>query len=386
MAPDAGKGMVEQAMSRLAETIVGKQVAALRERQIDVMVAMSPENATYTAGMAVPSQSLIRSRLVMCVVCASGHSLHLVADMEESFTRSYTGLQEVRAYNEFTEHPADALADALRELGVGDGTVALEMDYVPVDFFERLRFRVPRARFVDAGPLLAELRAIKTPEEIGYLRKLGAMVEKAHYQAASQVKPGMTEMDLALAIYECLFREGVDGVARLVVGAGERSTHANPDPTSRKLAPGDVVRVDVYAVLHNYLSDVARTAVVGEPNGELKEIWRKLVDARRFALDMVRPGARADDIYRAYYEHFTDMGLRPLQFLGHGLGLTLHEEPYVSKYGHAVLQEGMVLCIEPYTTLPDCGFQVEDELVVTSSGFELITGRQFPVDDLIQIG
>jgi Xaa-Pro aminopeptidase len=346
---------------------------------------MSPENATYTAGFAVPSQALIRSRLVMCVVYADGDSLQIVADMEESFARASSRLREVRAYNEFTDNPADVLADALLERGLKEGVIGLEMDFVPVFFYERLRERLPQARFVDAGPVYGELRAIKTPQEIEYLTRLGQIAERAHHEAAAKVKPGMTEMDLALAIYESLLRQGADGVARLVVGSGERSTHANPGPTDRRLVLGDVVRVDIFATLRGYMSDVARTYVVGKPTPEQVALWQKLLDARQFTLDMVRPGASTAQIYRAFSQRFLDLGLKPIQFVGHGLGLTLHEEPYVGKYGDTVLQEGMVLCIEPYVTFPDFGFQVEDELVVTSSGYQLITGEKFPASELLVI-
>jgi len=159
--------------------IVAKQIAMAGEQEIDALVAMSPENTVYTGGFALPSQTLIRSRLVMCVVCQSGYTLEIVADMEESFTRALSVLGEVRAYNEFTTNPADALADALLEQGLAAGTVAIEVDYVPMCFFDRLKRRMPEARFVDAGPIFARLRTVKTPEEIERLTRVGRMAEEA---------------------------------------------------------------------------------------------------------------------------------------------------------------------------------------------------------------
>ena len=244
-------------------SIIKKQVDAGKKEGIDALISMSPENATYTGGFFVPSQTLIRSRLVMCVVCASGYTLQLVADMEESFTKTMSALDNVRAYNEFTTNPADALADALEEQGLAEGTLGLELDYAPDFFMAQLRKRLPKARIVDAGPVLGRLRAVKTPEEIEFLTKIGRIAEHAHQEAAAKTKPGMTEMDMALILYDSLLREGADEIARLVVGSGDRSTHANPGPTNRKLEIGDVVRVDIYAMLNSYLSDIARTYVVG---------------------------------------------------------------------------------------------------------------------------
>lgn len=369
----------------LSRQVVEKQRQALRAEGLDAIVSMSPENTTYTAGFAVPSQTLIRSRLVMCVVPLNGRSVQIVADMEESFARSESGLDEVRGYNEFTEDPADVLADVLFELGLAQGAVGIEMDYIPAATYRRLGERLPRVRWQDAAGLLARLRAVKTPAEIQVLTRLGQLAERAHYEAVSRVHAGMTEMDLAAVLYQLLLEYGADGVARLVVGSGERSVHANPGPTSRRLQPGDVIRVDIYATLGGYLSDVARTAVVGDPSPSQKEIWAKLVESRQVTLDLIRPGMRTGEIYRVFHEKFTSLGLKPINFVGHGLGLTLHEEPYVSRYADTVLEEGMVLCIEPYLTLDRSGFQLEDEVVVTADGYELITGARYPVDALLQI-
>lgn len=363
-------------VSELGKQVLQKVSSSLAAEGLGAVVAMSPENAPYVAGFLVPSQKIIRSRLVMGVVAASGDSCQVVADMEESYTKAYTSLARVRAYNEFTETPMRALAETLREMGVSGEKVGLEMDFLPAQAYLELVSLLPHTRFVDAGPFFLKMRAIKTPAEKDTLRKLGHTVDSSHQAIAAKIHPGMTEMDIALVLYDHLLRNGADDILQLVVGSGDRSTHANPYATQRKLSKGEVIRVDIYAKLSNYLSDCARTYVVGDVDASQKDLWNKMLEMRQNALDMIRPGAHTAEIYQAYHDKSVGYGIKPLNFLGHGLGLGLHEDPYVGKYGDWVLQEGMVLCIEPYVVLADkdCGFQVEDEVLVTANGYELLTG------------
>lgn len=362
-------------MGQSGKEVLAKVSSSLAAEGLAAVVAMSPENTAYLGGFLVPSVKIIRGRLVMCVVTPDD-SCQVVADMEESYTRASTALARVRAYNEFTETPMAVLADTLKQMGVADQRVALETDFCPAAAYLELTRLLPRTEFVDAGPFLAKMRSIKTSAEIETLRVLGRAADGAHRAVAAKARPGMTEMDVALILTDHLLRNGADSILQLVVGSGDRSTHANPYPTDRVLRKGDVMRIDIYGQRSNYLSDCARTYVVGPVSQAHKDLWKRMLEARRACLDMVRPGQHTADIYRVFAEKFTSWGYRPINFVGHGLGLTLHEDPYVGRYGDWVLEPGQVLCIEPYVVFPaeGCGFQVEDEVLVTPTGYELLTG------------
>ncbi len=362
-------------MGELGREVLGKVSSSLPREGLAAVVAMSPENTAYLGGFLVPSMRIIRGRLVMCVV-TPGDSCQVVADMEESYTRACTALSKVRAYNEFTETPMVALADTLRQMGVAGQQVGIELDSISAGAYKELVGLLPRTRFVDAGPFFLKMRAVKTPSEIEALRTVGRAADGAHKAVAAKARPGMTEMDVALLLMEHLLHSGADDIRQLVIGSGERSTHANPYAGDRVLAAGDVMRVDIYAQFRNYLSDCARTYVVGQPSRAAEDLWKRMLEARRACLEMIGPGARTAAIYRVFHDKFTAWGLRPINFVGHGLGLTLHEDPYVGRYGDWVLEAGQVLCIEPYVVLASegRGFQVEDEVLVTARGYELLTG------------
>lgn len=170
----------------------------------------------------------------------------------------------------------------------------------------------------------------------------------------------------------------------LVVGSGERSAILNAPPTGRRLRRGELVRIDIIGTGDCYHSDVARTLSVGEPDAEQERIFRVLYDVHRRLCEAVAPGAVTSDLYRIYTEEMAAAGLPPYHFVGHGLGVTLHEEPFVDAVHSVRLEPGMVLCIEPLTALDGrFGVQVEDELLVTEDGCELITEAG---DDLLRMG
>jgi Xaa-Pro aminopeptidase len=367
-------------------TVPAKVASALESAGLDAVVGMSPDNATYLGGVAIPSQTLIRSRLAMSLITATGDSCHIVADMEESFARAETALQSVRAYNEFTETPAGKLAEVLKEMGLGEASLGLEMDFVPAMFLEELREKLPGAQLLHAAPFLDEMRTIKTPWEIERLKNIGRIAAEAHYEAYEYARPGMTELELAALIHNSIFRQGGESVVKLVVGSGPRCTQANPGPTSRVMQKGEMLRVDVYAAEKSYLSDVARTAVFGKATDEQKKTWSWLIEALNVSLELVGPGKSTTRIYKRFAECFENRGLRPINFLGHGLGLTLHEEPYINRFSDTILREGMVLCIEPYFMVPErsLGFQIEEEVLITSDGCEVITAVR-PCDRLVEL-
>lgn len=232
--------------------------------------------------------------------------------------------------------------------------------------------------------MMSELRVIKTVEELDCLRIINKIAEKAHYYAAKKATDGISELQYAQYISEYLFSEGAESINKLVVGSGERSEHGNANPTARIMQNGEIVRADIFAKLHGYMSDVARTAVVGKPVQYQMEKWKKIVESRSIVIDMIKPGAFTGDIYKAFCGCFDEAGLTPINFVGHGLGITLHEDPYISRYHNLELQSGMVLAIEPIYFAKGEGYQIEDIITVTNNGCEVFTNFGDP-NQMIEI-
>lgn len=355
--------------------IVERLQGAMESHGMSAIAIIAPENVGWVSGVMVPSQTVVRHRHAIVLVPCTGRPEMIVVNIEEGYVRSKLDGVPVTAYNEFTEKPVLLLADALRRRGLG-GEVGIEASYLNHADYTQLEDALAgfaRLRPVDA--LVEQLRMVKVPDEMDRLRRAGKIAERVAYESLQTWWPGMTELDLAAIITEKFRALGGDRLTMLSVTAGERSPMLNGTPTEREIREGEVVRIDVIGTIANYYCDVARTAVVGQPSPEIQDIWQKLVSCRDMVLEMIRPGASAHAIFKKYIERMDAWNFPTLHFLGHGLGLTLHEEPYLNRYSDCTLEEGMVLAIEPLVVFPELGMQLEEAVIVTRDGCELITDQ-----------
>lgn len=354
---------------------VERQRAVMRAAGMDVMIAISPENYAFTAGYVVPSQPLMRWRHAMAVVPAQGTPALICVDMEETTVKTRSPGVPLATWAEFGGNAMQALAGTLGDLGLAGATVGIEMNYLPAGDYLDLKKRLPKAKFVDNATAFDELRKIKSPDEIALLRRLARMADAGIAKAYGSVSVGSTELDIARTLVGDIYAAGAEGFKLLIVATGERSQLPNVGPSERKLVEGDVCRVEIFTVMSGYHAGVCRTAVVRKPPPNAERIWANLTECKTLILDMIRPGASARAIYEAYLEKFGELGLSPIDFVGHGIGLHLHEEPYLGKFGDAELKAGMVLGIEPlcYRTGNGYGMQNKDLVLVTETGSELLS-------------
>ena len=366
----------------MRDDIAQRQAKAMAAAGLDAMVSCSPENFAYVAGFVVPSQPLIRHRHAMAIVQASGAVALFGVDMESStIARNAPGVP-TSIWAEFSDDAMLVLAAQLTELGLAHGRIGIELDYLSAGDFMRLQAALPGATFSACEGILARLRQLKTPEEQALLRRLSRIADQAITDAIGAVKAGDTEMDIAAHLTRNVYELGAEHFKLMIVATGERSQLPNVGPTDRKLVRGDVCRVEIFAVIGGYQAGVCRTAVVQEAPPMAEEIWAHLVACKYQILQMVKPGASCRAIYDAFIAKLEEMKLPPISFVGHGIGLHLHEDPYLGVTpilgkpgGDAVLEAGMVLGFEPlcYRTGYGYGMQNKDMLLVTENGAELIS-------------
>lgn len=362
--------MTEQ-LSGIADEILAKVDRAMADHGLDAIVATSPENVAWTSGAAPPSQKTVRSRLAAAIVPRSGESELVAIKLEGPVVRTQSRLGSLRLYEEFVEDPVLVFAESLRERGVASGIIGVEETHLSHADYGKLAAALPDARLVRVDELFDELRMIKTPAEIDAIRDIGGAAERIAGEVCERFGVGSTEREIANFVAERYAEAGGDGLTMLVVGSGPRSAAVNAPATGRVLETGDILRLDVIGTKGRYHSDVARTAVVGEPTTEQQHVYDLLLGVHRRCLDALRPGALSSDVYRIYREAMDEAGLPPYHFVGHGLGITLHEEPFVNALQDIPLEEGMVLCIEPLTLIEGrFGMQIEDEVLITADGYE----------------
>jgi Xaa-Pro aminopeptidase len=356
------------------QDIIDKCVAALDKEGLDAIVAMSPENFAYVVGFVVPSQPVLRWRHAAAVITRDGKRALLTVDMEATTVKNLEPQEDVRVWAEFQEDAMPVFADLLRDLGLGSARVGLETDYLPVRDMERLRTLVPDVRWEPCHPIFNRLRMVKTPRELDLMRKLARITDRSIKDALESVHPGDTEMDLAGAVTTNLFRHGAQNFKWLILASGERSQFPNVGPTLRRLEREDVVRLEVFGALDGYYTGICRTAVVQEASAEVEQIWSSIVSCRDVIFETVREGAAGTDIHRKVMARFDALGWPPMDFVGHGIGLFVHEDPYLGPDADAHLEADMVLGVEPVLFVPGrYGFQVKDIVAVRPDGCDVLS-------------
>lgn len=271
----------------------------------------------------------------------------------------------------------DAIDIIIREAGVKSGQVAIELGYLSHGQVERIKSRFSRLTFVDADPMIRAASAVKFPDEVETIRDAARIVDMGIAAAVAACRAGVRELDVAAEASAAMLYNGAEFINHMTVRSGPHATGNHPFPTGRKLESGDCVQIDIGCVVGGYVSDTNRTKVVGAPSPaqrELLDVGQRMLEA---GIDAVKPGVPASAIWQAAVEVADRAGMRQrviIPFVGHGIGLGLHELPFITESADTMLEEGMVLAIEPGVYADGIGCsRPEDMVLVTADGAELLT-------------
>jgi Xaa-Pro aminopeptidase len=270
---------------------------------------------------------------------------------------------------------------------VGEGRIAIELDFMPAKDYIHLVRRLPKARFEECRDIYFRTRMIKTGEEVAILRRIGGITDRVIGGVLHEIRAGQTEKEVYRNVWNKMLAAGVDSL-KCQVGSGARSGITNCAPTTKIIEAGDMLRVEILGDLDGYRSNLTRTAVLGKPTDEQVRTWDTLIRAREACKPMLKPGTPVAEVYRTYVRVCRGSGVEPtLKFLGHGIGQTIHEEPYLTDTRTTVFQENICFTMEPLYMMPGrMGFHVEDMYRITLAGYDTLSGDITPNDRLIEIG
>ena len=230
-----------------------------------------------------------------------------------------------------------------------------------------------------ATDVLRRLRMIKDAAEIDALRKAGAAIDRVHARVPEFLVPGRTEADVAADIAEAIVAEGHSEVAFIIVGSGPHGADPHHECSDRELRAGDIVVVDIGGPYEpGYNSDSTRTYSIGEPDPEVARRYAVLQRAQQAAVEAVRPGMTAEQVDAVARDVLAAEGLAEafVHRTGHGIGLSVHEEPYIVAGNALPLEEGMAFSVEPGIYFPgQWGARIEDIVVVTADGALSVNNR-----------
>jgi Xaa-Pro aminopeptidase len=258
----------------------------------------------------------------------------------------------------------------------GTAEVGVEKDHITLGAAEMLTSRTGASEAVDIGAEIRRLRLVKQSDEVEKLARAAAITDAATEDLLSRLRAGQSELEVAMIIDRAIADHGAVPSFPSLVQSGPNSALPHLEPSSRKLAEGDLVLLDFGAAVDGYKADTTRMAVVGAPSDRQREIHRVVLAAHDAAIDAVRPGVTTGDVDAAARRVIEAAGYGPSFFhrVGHGLGLEGHEDPSLDPGSKTTLEPGMTFTIEPGIYIPGYGgVRIEDDVAVEDDGCRVLT-------------
>jgi len=331
----------------------------------DAALIISEANRFYYTGFAASDGYLLVSK-----------------DNALFFTDSrYTEAAEKAVGAQFVKdsaHVFDFLKELFAERGIK--TVAVESDRLTLAQFDELKKKLPDTEFVSDSSLtdmIEAQRSVKDEDEIELILKAQSIAEKAFEHILGFIKPGVTEKEIQLELDYFMLKNGANGLSfETIAVSGVNSSMPHGVPSDKKIEVGDFVTMDYGALYKGYHSDMTRTVAVGKVSDKQKNIYNTVLEAQLASLNAFKEGvlcfdgdkAARDVIEKAGYGKNFGHGT------GHGVGVEIHEFPYVSKKSEAMLKSGNVVTAEPGIYIPgEFGVRIEDMALITPNGCQNLT-------------
>jgi len=361
----------------------------MSDNRLDAMVLMEGTSLKYFAGIHWWGGE----RLFALVLPAKGSAFYVCPAFEEGRAREQMAnapdgeRPDLRTWQE-DENPYQRVAGGLKERGLSTGKLGIE-ETVHFVFSDGISKAAPQATLTSATPVTAGCRMIKTPHEVALMR-LAAQVTLAAYEAVYHaLQEGMTQHQVEDLIAAAYGQLGFPGEASVQVGEYSALPHGSATP--QVIREGSIVIIDDGCTVEGYQSDITRTFVLGKvpehAGDKMKKVFDIVHKAQAAALAAARPGVECGAVDTAARKVITDAGYGPdykyfTHRLGHGMGMDMHEWPYLVRGNTTRLQANMTTSDEPGIYIPgEFGIRLEDDMHVTDNGAELFTPQSPSLDD-----
>ena len=361
----------------------------MRRLGVDAIFLSAGANLEYFTGVRwSPSE-----RMVGAILPLGGALEYLAPAFEEGTIRDFMVVEG--AINGWQEHesPYRLLFDCLQRMGVQPNTslrprVGL-CSSLPFAMFDGLRQLDPGYAFVDAGAVTGYCRQQKSLAEIDLMQRAKYMTLEVHKAAASILHEGISTTEVVRFIEQAHREVGAAGSTFCIVLFGQASAFPHGVKYPQMLKRGDMVLIDTGCSVHSYQSDITRSYVFGEPVERQRAIWGFEKDAQMAAFEAARLGARCEEVDAAARDSLQACGLGPDYQLpglphrtGHGIGLEIHEGPYLVRGDHTPIEVGMCFSNEPMICVPgEFGIRLEDHFYMTEAGPRWFTEPSHSIDD-----
>jgi Xaa-Pro aminopeptidase len=271
---------------------------------------------------------------------------------------------------------AKATGDLARKLRIDK--MIIQPEIITLEMASALRKHLPKgAKLIRSGGVVRKLRVTKDLDEVGAIREAIRVGEEAFKVLRRRVRPGMSEVEVAGLLEYEMRKRGATGASFptiAAVNANAALPHYRPGQTV--VPKNGLLLIDWGARLGEYCGDLTRVLLLGRIRPRIRQLYQAVLDAQLTAIEAIRPGTPCRRVDLAARRVLDQADLAPyfVHGLGHGLGLEVHEAPRLSASSKDVLEPGMVVTVEPGVYLPgEAGIRIEDDVVVTETGCEVLS-------------
>lgn len=337
--------------------------ALLLEKRLEALFVTGSVNRHYLSGFTGSSGYLL----------ITANKAYLLTDF-----RYMSQAPEQAKHFEVVEH-RPKVSETLKEL-LGRERIrelGFEQQHMTYAAYVSYAAELADIRLTPTDSLVERLRMVKDESELAVMQEAAELADKTFAHLLTEIKPGITESDLALTIEFFMRKHGATSVSfETIVASGERSALPHGKASDRVLKSGEFVKFDFGAYYKGYCSDITRTVMLGKPGDKHRQLYDIVLEAQLYALEHMKPGMTGKEADALARDTIKRHGFGDYfgHSLGHGLGMEVHEAPRLSMMSDTVLQPGMTVTVEPGIYLPGFGgVRIEDDVVVTDTGVRRLT-------------
>ncbi len=351
--------------------------ALMDEAGLDALVLRSGQNFTYLSGVVYPG-TLARhmdltdsTRPVVLLWPRNGKPVILTNKTAEGLARRDAWVEKVVLYEAYVDSPQQKLADVIREAGLASAKVGFEKDYFSAQHWEEIQKALPKMRMTECTALMDRVRWIKTPDEVQMIRRAADLLDDAYLETFKRIRHGDTERKIHADMMGACLRLGFEWAHGILNSFKNTIPYAGE--SDFVIEKGDAIRTDYVGYLQSYPGHQSRTVIMGTPSAEQKRDYAINLEIHRKTLDRCRVGANVHDLWQATMKDYAAVGWPDHHMLiGHGVGAWWHQqEPILRRKSEHVLEEGMVLALEPHVNF----WHLQDMVLVTGGAPELLSPK-----------
>ena len=356
-----------------------KTRALMADRNLDAMLITERLNYQYYSGHRSEQCAVDKIRPYMVILPKDGEPTLITMPFEVAQVEQTSFIADIRTTGGLMGHP-EFITGVLKDVGLSKARIGAELgreQYLGISWlgFQEVKQGLPEAEFVDAADIILAVRNVKSAQEIEYCRRAATISATAQKQTFAQVRAGMTENQAAQLLRQNLIANGAEKLSLLCVVSGANDKGIVLLPTDRVIQKGETLGFDVGVSYKGYWSDLARTASVGEPSGELRDFYAWMMRLRHDCNMQLRAGNKPADVIAVVDKYLAESGLKTMGVgrVGHGVGIETTEYPSLAAFEDVTFEAGNVFACNPNFSNHLGFINAEDNWAVTTGEPDLLS-------------